>query len=102
LDQLSDDGFHLDHWSAFVRGSYKPPKGGAEQPFEAHINLRGGALVDLHAIPGAAADGQTSVVVTRSPVRAFDGVTFEKLSPSELAYAFMRGLTKGTRAEFRR
>lgn len=102
LDQLSPDGFHLDHWSAFVRGGYVLPSGGEEKPFESHINLRGGALVDLHQVGATAAGNQTSVTVTRSPLHVFDGVALEKLTSSEIAYAFMRGLTKGTRAEYSR
>jgi hypothetical protein len=95
LDQQAEDGFHLDHWSAFIRGAWTLPNGGEEHAFAAHVNLRGGALVDLPEPHGA---GPFAVRVTRSAVHAFDGVTLEKLSSSELAYAFLRGLTKGTRA----
>jgi hypothetical protein len=99
LDQAAGDGFHLDRWSAFVRGSFTMPGSTEERAFESHANLRGGALVDL-STSTVSSSGQGSVVrVTRSALHAFDGVAIEKLTSSELAYAFMRGLTKGTRAE---
>jgi hypothetical protein len=43
-----------------------------------------------------------TITVVRAPARAFDGVALESLSPSETAYAFLRGLAKATRADVAR
>jgi len=109
VEMASDDGFHMNRWSAYVRGFYQGPGSGERHAFDAHVNLRGGALVDLRegerlTEPAVAADGKRAaakVVVKRSPARAFDGVRFEKLTPSEVAYAFLRGLGKATEASYR-
>ncbi|HEY2509224.1 MAG TPA: hypothetical protein VGI39_00075, partial [Polyangiaceae bacterium] len=97
LDAASD-GLRLDRASAQVRGSFTSP-GGETRRFEGRVGLRGGALVDLPGGPRVAGGSPLTVTVVRAPARAFDGVALDALSPSETAYAFLRGLAKGTRAE---
>jgi hypothetical protein len=78
------------------------PNGDGARAFEGRVGLRGGALVDLPGgalVPDAA---PITITVVRAPARAFDGVALESLSPSETAYAFLRGLAKATRADVAR
>jgi hypothetical protein len=98
VDARADDGFAMDRTSAYVRGDFTAP-GGAMTRFEGRVGLRGGALVELG--DGPRPEGGKGIVVTvvRAPARAFDGVKLEGMTPSEVAYAFLRGLAKGTRAE---
>jgi len=83
--------------SAAIRGWYIPPNTTTRVPFDAAVTVRGGAVRDLDApvLPG---DQGVRVVLRRYPARALDGAALERLTPRELAYAFLRGLGREARA----
>lgn len=86
--------------SAAIRGWYSRPGATARVPFDAAVTVRGGAVRDLEVpapTDAAALAGGATVVLRRFPARALDGAALERLTPRELAYAFLRGLGRGAR-----
>ena len=108
MEATSDDGFQMQRWSAYVRGWYIAPGAAERAPFEATINIRGGAIPTLtpsEALPDTWLDASgmplgARVLLTRFPARSFHGIALDEVADVDLAYEFLLNIGRTSRAEF--
>jgi hypothetical protein len=81
----AQDGFRLQGWSAYLRGSYRQGDG-APVAFEGFVGLAQGTLRPLRVNVDPSRGTDVRILLTRRPVEALDTLDFAALSPAELAF----------------
>jgi hypothetical protein len=81
----AQDGFRLQGWSAYLRGSYRQGSG-APVAFEGFVGLAQGTLRPLRGKGEPSPGADVRILLTRHPVEALDTLDFAALSPTELAF----------------
>lgn len=100
----ADDGFALARESLAITGYWSAPGSGERHELRAHINLQDGSLRPLlgwTSWPAALQPGRApvAVVITRRPVRAFDGLDLASMSELDLGFAVLGNLMQSAQVE---